>query len=539
MTGAWGQAFLPDTPRFKYLLCLGIALLGVALKFWLIAEIEIPDATDDPHEYVLQILYPANGGLAYPPGTGWVGRLFYDLHFPFRLGMEAGFIFAVALVLRALLAWPSRSYLSLGLFLFAILNPNPTEEFSHLLSDQVWLVETMLGLPCIVLAMEKDRWQRWIFLALAVLLLGLTTLTRSTFVPLIVSLGFFVITSSLLLAAKLPSALNRNRLAQLFPVAWTLLFGVSLLYYGTCFYDSKRFGYFGVSAIDCREYRIFYTCLQSVGEAGNDTHFPIDEERRKLICQAGPTSAWFVGQIDNNQLYKQVGIDLYGKPDIPAGWFQFATMNAVLPASHGDFRKAYALIKVIEGEIALASHENRLKTRHVLPLPDSRLSVVIAALPGALQHVITASLYQPPTASFIQAGVGRKFESSEFSQALTRRVVHESPIREKAWGILCVLYSWFYILLAFYFYVASVAAFLVVGALKWNRKNDVPLAFLAQQLFTIFFVIHLLWYALFDASGLSVFTRYMLFQNVMLPLLIVYYLKALMQYVPKLFRQKA
>ena len=40
-------------------------LFAVFFKFWLIWESEIADATDDPHEYVLQILYPANGGIAY------------------------------------------------------------------------------------------------------------------------------------------------------------------------------------------------------------------------------------------------------------------------------------------------------------------------------------------------------------------------------------------------------------------------------------------------------------------------------------------
>jgi hypothetical protein len=55
------------------------------------------------------------------------------------------------------------------------------------------------------------------------------------------------------------------------------------------------------------------------------------------------------------------------------------------------------------------------------------------------------------------------------------------------------------------------------------------LSIAAQQLFTIVFVVHFLWYALFDASGLSVFTRYLLFQNVMLPLLTAYYLMAIIR----------
>jgi hypothetical protein len=518
-------------PRLRHILCLAMALLGMGLKFWLIAEMEIPDASDDPHEYVLQILHPANGGLSYPPGTGLVGRLFYDLKIPFRLGTEALFILATALVLRALLAWPSRSYLALGLFLFTILNPNPADEFSHLMSDQIWSVETMAGLSCVVLALEKGRSPRWAYLAPAVLLLGLTALTRSTFIPLFASLLLFVLLTFLFIAAKSGAVLGRNYLTTALVSAWALLFGVGLIYYGDCFYNSKRFGYFGVSAVDCREYLKFYSCLQSVGEADGAPYFPIDENRRKLIREAGPTSRWLIGQVENNHGYKQVGMDHYGIYDIPAGWFQFAAFNAVLPAVDGDLRKAYARFQAVEDEITTAHREGRLKVRGVFLLPDSRLSLVWAAFPEGLEHTTAAVLYQPGPEAFTWTARKAKYESSEFSQAATRRTVYPGPLRENAWGILCAIYSRLYGLPAFCLYLASLAAFLVVEVWRWNPREKVPLAFLAQQLFTIFFAVHFLWYALFDASGVCVSPRYMLYQNVMLPLLIAYYLAAVARQV--------
>jgi len=512
-----------STPRLKHTLCLVLSLLGVVGKFWLIAQSEITDAIDDSHEYVLQILHPANGGIGYPPGTGLVGRFFYESGVPFRLGIEAFFIFAAALVLRALLAWPHRSYLSLGLFLFVLFNPNPAELFSHFMSDQIWMMETMLGLSFLVLAVENASHPRWISLGLAVCFLGLTTITRSTFIPLMVCLVVFFVLALVALLLKLKTPSNKNRLAVLLLSAWPLLFGLGVIHEGICFYDSKRYGYFGVSAIDCREYKTFYTCLQSVGEPGNDTYFPVDEDRRQLIQKAGPYARWFVREVDKNTTYKQVGIDHYGKADIPAGWFHFAAFNAVLSVTQGDLRKSYALLKTIEDEIATAHQAGQLQVRRVLPLPDSRLPLVWAAFPNGLKSVVHAMLYQPPPDSFSWPGPSH-YESPEFSQALTRRNVTESPVREKIWSVLCSVYSRIYTLPLFYLGLAVGTSFPVVLVLKWRQQEEIPLSFLTQQVFALFFIVHFFWYALFDASGLYVFTRYTVFQNVMLSVLIAYYL---------------
>jgi len=519
-----------NAPPLKRVLCPALLLLGVIGKFWLIAQAEITDATDDPHEYVLQILYPVYGGVGYPPGTGMAGRFFYEWGIPFRLGIEALFILAAALVLRALFTWPHRSYLSLGLFLFTIFNPNPAELFSHLMSDQVWLVETMFGLSFLVLAMEGETKPRLGYLGLAVFFLGLTTITRSTFIPLMACLLFFAGTSLTAVAAKLNHPSNRKRLAVLLLSVWVLLFGPGLIYEGTCLCNTKRYGYSGVSAIDCREYKTFYTCLQSVGDPGDDTYFPVDENRRKLIQEAGPVSHWFVGELEKNVTYKQVGTEHYGKADIPAGWFHFAAFNAVMPAAQGDLRKSYAMFATIENEIAEANRQGRLKVRFVLPLPDSRLRLVLAAFPGGLESAVRAMLYEPSSGALAWQGPSR-YESVEFSQALTRRAISQSPLREKIWGVLCATYAWVYTLPLFLLGLGLFAAFPVVLVIKWSRWKEVSLVFLAQQVFTFFFLAHFFWYALFDASGLYVFTRYMVFQNVMLPLLTAYYIVLLTRLV--------
>lgn len=511
------------SPRIRHACCLTLSILGVIGKFWLIAQTEIQDATDDPCEYVLQILYPVCGGLGYPPGTGLVGLLFYKCGIPFRLGIEACFIFAAALVLRALLKWPHRSYLSLGLFLFMIFNPNPTELFSHLMSDQVWLVETMVGLSCLVLAMENEDRHQLAYLSLTIFFLGLTTITRSTFVPLMASLVAFVGLSLVAVAAKFKYPVNRKRLALLALSTWTLLFGVGVIYEGTCVYDVRRYGYFGVSAIDCREYKTLYTCLQSVGDPGDDTYFPVDENRRKLIQRAGPVSHWLVGELEKNTIDKQVGIDHYGKADIPTGWFHFAVFNAVLTVPHMDLRKSYALFETVENEIAEANRQGRLKVRFVLPLPDSRLRLVWAAFPRGLENAVRATLYQPPPEALAWQGRSH-YKSATFSQALTRRTVQESPTRNKIGVILCAAYARVYTVPLFLFGLSLFAAFAVVLARKWRQWEEVPLCFLVRQVFVLVFLVHFFWYALFDASGLYVFTRYMVYQNVMLPLLIAYYL---------------
>jgi hypothetical protein len=515
------------SPHLKHVLCLAVSILGVLLKFWLIFQMEISDATDDPHEYVMQILYPSQGGLAYPPGTGMLGQFFHGLGIPFHLGIEALFIFAAALVLRVLVAWPSRSYLSLGLFLFTILNPNPTELFCHMMSDQVWLVETMLGLSCAALAMQSDTRPKWSHLALAVLFFGLSAITRSTFIPLMACLISFVGLALAFIAIKLKKQPDKEPLIVLLLCAWSLLFGVSAVYYGTCFYDANRYGYFGISVIDSSEYKKFYTCLQSVGPSGNDTYFPIDENRRKLIEQAGPVSHWFIGEVEKNSFYKQIGLEHYGKADIPAGWFHFATFNAILPAVDGDLRKSFALLEAIENEIAGANRRGVLHVRPLLPLPDGRLHLVLAAYPQALGDTTKMVVYQPSPDFFTWKYLHSKYRNSEFSMALTRRTVHESAVREKIWRTFCGLYSCVYTLPLFYLCLALQAVFLALLAFTWNRSAEISLFFLAQQFFALFFVVHIFWYALFDASGLYVFSRYMIFPHVMLPILIAYYLSAI------------
>jgi hypothetical protein len=48
----------------KPTLCFLAVLLGLAAKLALTAGAQISDAGDDPHEYVSQILHPADEGIA-------------------------------------------------------------------------------------------------------------------------------------------------------------------------------------------------------------------------------------------------------------------------------------------------------------------------------------------------------------------------------------------------------------------------------------------------------------------------------------------
>ncbi len=508
-------------PRLHFALGLTLSLLGVVAKFWLVWQSEITDAADDSHEYVLQILHPIVGGIGYPPGTGWVGRLFYECGIPFRLGIEALFMFATALVLRVLLTWPHRSYLALGLFLFTIFDPNPTELFTHLMSDQVWTVETMLGLSCLVLALENEERPTLLYLLPAAFFLSLTTLTRSTFVPLTLCLLLFFTAALLAMSLQRRSSLGLKRRAVLFLSECVLLILIGAVYVGISHMNARVYGFTGVSALDCQEYKKFYLCLQSVGEPGDDPYFPVDEARRKLIAQAGPVSQQLMGQIEKDVRYKQVGIDHYGKADIPAGWFHFAAFNVVLAQTQGDFRQAYAIFASVEKEIDDAHREGRLEVRSILPLPDSRVSLVLKELPSGMNNAVRAMLYEPPVEALAWQGPAA-YQSPEFTQAATRRVIEASPVRYGLWGVLgpvyACIYTWPLVLIG----LGAIAAFVVVW-IRLKEKPEFTLGFLAQQSFVIVFVGHFFWYAFFDASGLYVFTRYMLFQHVMLPVLIAYY----------------
>ena len=499
-------------------------MIAVLLKYWLVWQTEIVDAVDDPHEYVLQILYPANGGLSYPPGTGLVGQLFREVGIPFRLSIETAFVVATILVVRALFCWPWQSYLALGLFLLTLFDTAPVELFSHLYSDQVWLIETMLGLALFVLAFREEGKITWSFLLFAVGFFGLSEITRSVTIPLIAGTNLFALLALTLTLAKYRSKkLKRNmdRLAQTIP---TLLAGALIVYGGMSRYDYIHHGYTGMSYIDSSEYKNFYLSLQSVGDPSGVKYFPIDEDRRKLIAQAGPNSAWFIGQLEANGFYKQAGQNHYGRYDIPAGWFHWATFAATM--KDGDYMKAFAIFRSIEDEIDTANQQGKLKVRSIAPLPDARLGIVMSALPTGLRLTIRRTVHEPAPSAFAGPGGPSRYVNPEFTKALTRRTVTESPLRDNVWQNLARVYAWIYTRATFFLYVAALAGFLVALARQWKRIEEFSPKFIAQQLFNILFIVFFLWYALFDACGMPVTSRYMILNHVLLPLLIGYFARA-------------
>jgi hypothetical protein len=515
------------SPAFKTRLCLSGFVCAVLLKFWLVWETEIGDAVDDPHEYVLQILYPANGGLAYPPGTGLAGRLFHDLGIPFRLGIETAFLAASVLVVRALFGWPWKCPLGLGLFLLTILNPATAELFSHLFSDQVWLIETMLALSCFVLAFREEGKLQWSLVLTAVFFFGLSEVTRSVTVPLLAGTNLFALLALAVLLAKYRSKKLKRSLDLLALIIPTLIAGLLLIYGGVSRYNYVEHGYTGLSYIDSTEYKDFYLTLQAVGDPTGVRYFPIDEDRRKLIAQAGPTSAWFIGQLEANGVYKQAGLAHYDRYDIPSGWFHWATFTATM--NGGDYITAFAIFRSIEDEIAEASREGTLKVRSIAPLPDSRLNIVMGAFPDGLRHTLRQTLYEPAPAAFTAQGGNFRYDNPEFTQALTRRTVTESPLRESVWQVLAGVYAWIYTRADFYLYLASLVVFLGTVVVRWGQIEEFSLTFIAQQLFNVLFIVFLFWYALFDASGMPVISRYMILNQLLLPLLIAYFAVAMVR----------
>jgi hypothetical protein len=499
-------------------------LVAILAKFWLIWESEIADATDDPHEYVLQILYPSNGGLAYPPGTGLVGQFFYSLGIPFRLGLETAFLFATALVLRALIAWPWKTAVSLGLFVLLSFDPAVTELFSHLFSDEVWLVETLLGLSCFLLAIETGPKPHWGRLSLAILFLGLASITRSVLIPMLVSAIVFALLTLVLVLSKYRAPSLKPHLDLVALSVPSLIFGLTLIYASTCLFNSTHHGYSGISYLDSEQYKKFYLCLQSVGAPDGDPYFPIDENRRKLIAQAGPDSKWFIRELEANRVYKQVGLDHYGKYDIPAGWFHWAAFTAAMDPGEGNYLHAFSLFHSVEDEIAEASQHGIITVRPIISLPDARIPIVMATLPGGLHQAVRKTVREPSPDFFASLAQPSLYLSPEFNKALTRRAVTPSPERETIWRFLAHLYRWIYNSATVFLYVIVLVAFTFVLMLNWKRLPEFPLSLIAPLFFTIFFIVFFLWYALFDASGMPVLSRYMIFNHLLLFPLICRYL---------------
>ena len=332
----------------KLIACWVILCAALLFKFWLIAEMEITDDTDDPAHYLEQILQ--HKGLCYGPGAGDVGKVFYDAGIPFRLGIEVGFLVAALLCVRAMLEWPTQSFVSLGLYLFVIFNPAVEELLSHLMSDQVWLVETLIGLSLIVFFAGATTRLRWLSITLASVFLGLATVTRSTFVPL---LATFLIWAT---GAIVLSRIKTGRFVIDRPLVGgglLCLYGIVLFYYSVCLTNARYNDFLGLNAFDSREYQCFYMCLQSVGEPTGEPYFPVDDHRLKLIAQAGPRSKWFVDQLARDVVFRQVSLETYGKPGIALCWFHWAVFETI--NTDGDLKKTFGFFDDIEHEIAQAA----------------------------------------------------------------------------------------------------------------------------------------------------------------------------------------
>ncbi|HEY0257529.1 MAG TPA: hypothetical protein VGC39_08805, partial [Candidatus Methylacidiphilales bacterium] len=440
-----------------------------------------------------------------------------QLGIPFRIGIEAAFLGSIFLVLTALFDRPTQSYLALGLYLFAIFNPAVEELLSHLMSDQVWLVETLAGFSLFVLFAGTASRLRWGCVLLGALCLGFSVVTRSTFVPLLIT---FLVWAMLSVGLAF---LRNQKCADLLPIAggcFLCLYAVAVFYYGTCFHNSKNNGFFGLSAFDSREYQDFYMRLQSVGEPTGDAYFPIDDNRLSLIATAGPRSRWFVEQLGKDSSFRNTSRQTYGKPGIALCWFHWAVFETL--DTDGDLDRTFALFRDVEGEITRAAQENRLKVRRIIPLPDCRIPTVLSVIPHGLLHIASLITWQPPRYAWAWNHDEPKFDNAEFFRALHRQNVAPSPARERIGIVLCEIYAWVYapLLVAL---VAAVAAFGIGLAYRWNSIPAFTNRFLAQQLFLVSFLVLALWYLLFDASGLFAVPRYLVFNNVMLPLLLVYY----------------
>lgn len=492
-----------------------LVLMGIAFKWWLISRMEITDDLNDPFHYVSQIL--SNSGLCYGPGTGLVGKLFYHLGIPFRTGIEIAYLVGSFLTIKALIGSPMKIPAASLLYLFVILNPNTAELFSHFMSDQIWLVEILLGLSCLVFSSRmRSKYDR-IYAVLAGLCLGLSVITRSTFIPLMVTFSLWaVLCLPFILFRSTKTGLNFRFIAGGFLCFYTIVF----IYYAICFHNSNANGYFGLSVFDSREYRSFYMTLQSVGDADGEPYYPVDNARQKLIAEAGPRSKYFVDRLALDRQFREVSQKVYGRYDLALPWFHWAIFETVY--ENGDLDKTFSLFRDVEREISNAKRNKILKIRPIIPLPDCRMRIVLSVLPPALCRTTNAMIYEPPRYAWAWADPEPKFVDKEFSQALNRRNISPDPTRNETGKLLCIFYAPIYAPLPAVLLIV-LAGFISLLIYHWKNLGDLTFYFLVQQLYLVLFGVFFLWYLLFDASGLIVTNRYMVFHNVMLPILIVYY----------------
>ena len=345
--------------------------------------------------------------------------------------MEAVFVLASTLVIRALFAWPWKSFLSLGLFLLILLDPAIAELFSHLYSDQVWLLETLLGLACFAIAFSsKDKIHSG-WLVFSALSWGSPPSPAAFLFPFCWALLALPSSSSFFFLPSTGKKISGVILDFFALSIWTLLLGLCIIYDGTCRYDSLRHGYCGISYLDSDQYKKFYLCLQSVGDPTGDPYFPIDENRRKSHCPGRTRFDVVYPGARRNDFYKQAGLRYYGKSDIPAGWFHWAAFTATM--HDGDYLKSFAIFQNIEEEVAGSSQHGLVKVRPIIQLPDSRIPIVLKVFPDGLHHAIDQLIHEPsPDFSTWKMGNPRYLDP-DFTNALTRRIVHESPLRESVW----------------------------------------------------------------------------------------------------------
>jgi len=491
--------------------CLVIFVLGTLFKLWLISGAEVRDTTDDSICYLEQILGLTDCAQMCPPGTGVVGSFFREFGIPFFLGVEVFYWAAAFATVAALIGWPHRHYTPLGLYLLTIFSPVVMNLNTSLLSDVVFVTTVMLGFGCLVLSYSTKR--QWLFFLGASLFLGISVITRVTYIPLLMALA--ALAALIILLHPSPRSIP-DLVKNLFPIAAVSL-GLSIIYMGTCCYNAEAYGFYGLSMIDSSQYRHLYGTLQSVGDSGDYAYFPIDEQKRAEIRLAGPNAKLFIDALEKDSGAKQASQERYGRYDIASGWFSWAAYS-VYPNNQP---KSAALFQAVENDVAEASRQHIIATHFVLPIPDSRFGVVSRAFPLALENSVTCLLHQPPQLSWNWAK--GPYVDHGFSVALTRRTISPDPVAGKIGDFLCSAYAVLYNRIVL---LLGLVAFLATVFLSVYYRGKTIVAggrFPAQQIFVIYFFLLFLWYTLFDASGYPVLDRYMIFGNLLLPIFTVYY----------------
>jgi len=496
--------------------CLFLFLAIIAFKFWLIASTDIGDVSGDSVEYVKAVLHFEQFPAPFGPGTALFAIGWKSFGVPLRLGYEIGFIAGLMIFVSSIIQKPWQCAWGLIAFSFALFNPLANWLFSWILSDPVSLIVSLLALGFFAKALQEESRKRSLLSSIASGgFFAFSVITR-TQLELVLALLSLALLSTIVVALTTKACEKNSRQMKIWRplmVLVVILITLSVHSYVDQ-YHAKKWGYNGLSYIDSKEYRSLYSALKAVGESDGQLYFPIGKERRDLISRCGHACALLMTKIESAASCKQVSKDAYGTYDIATGWFHWAVFR--VPPTKDDF----ILIAAARNEIEKARLGGVIHVRHENPLPDDRMKIVVPAFWMSAKKMLNFITSGPDSYTYSNL----PFVDPDVDAATTRRHLTADTTRLKVILRICRMYSY---LFGPRTCLVCVFLLLVTAALQIWRGifEKTVVAPIGPWIAWVFGAMLLFYYAWIDVSGLPAGARYVVYSNVIVPIVIVWSLR--------------